>query len=57
MKIEYDDIYKQWVVWLIEGNTMTEIFKSDTKKDCVSFMKGKKKNEKRKRTTKIKNTK
>ena len=43
MKVEYDEIYNQWVVWEFKGNTMTEVFKSKLKKECMSFVKKAKK--------------
>jgi hypothetical protein len=43
MQIEFDEIYNQWVVWLIDGSTMKEVFKSKTKKECLAFVKKNKK--------------
>lgn len=45
MKIEYDEYYKCWVVWEIQGSGMFERFRG-TKKDCKAFVK---KNVKRKK--------
>ncbi len=47
MKIEYDDYYKCYVVWLVEGSSMSEVFRG-SKKDCEKFMKNKKKRGKKK---------
>lgn len=44
MILDYDELYKKWVVWLKQGNTYLEMYRG-TKKDCMQFMrkKGKKK--------------
>ena len=59
MIIEYDDVLKKWVVWLIKGSTMGMLFSSKNKKDCEKFIKRVKKvgSKDGKRTFKIKNTK
>jgi len=38
MRIEYDNIYKQWVVWKIESRGWFEVFKSKLKKDCREYV-------------------
>lgn len=47
MKIEYDDYYKCYVVWLVENSSMSEVFRGN-KKDCEKYVKRKKKRGKRK---------
>ena len=47
MKIEYDTLYKQYVVWKIEGRGWFEIYKSKLKKDCKEFVKKYKKENKK----------
>ncbi len=41
MKIEYDKLYKKWVVWLKVGNIRLELYRG-TKKNCKSFKESKK---------------
>lgn len=38
MKIEYDEYYKCWVVWEVQGNGFIERFRG-LKKDCKNFIK------------------
>lgn len=38
MKIEYDEYYKCWVVWEVQGSGMFERFRG-LKKDCKQFAK------------------
>jgi len=43
MIIEYDEIYKKWVVWLKNGNIYEELFSSKLKKECKDYIKKNKK--------------
>jgi hypothetical protein len=47
MRIEFDEIYNQYVVWSINGSAMQEVFKSKSKKECSAFIRKQKKNRKR----------
>ena len=38
MEIEYDIVYKQYVVWEKQGNCKIEVFKSKRKKDCKEYI-------------------
>ena len=38
MKIEYDNIYKKWVVWLKDRSVFEEVFKSKTKRGCKEYI-------------------
>ena len=40
MKIEYDNIYKKWVVWLKDRSVFEEMFKSKTKRECKKYIEG-----------------
>ncbi len=42
MQLEYEELYKQWVVWQKKGNCYIEIHKG-TKKNCESFISSQKK--------------
>ena len=50
MKIEYDDIYNKWVVWLVKNSAWVEMFRSSRKRECKAFIdkKGKRYASKRK---------
>lgn len=48
MKIEYDNIYKKWVVWLKDRSVFEEVFKSKAKRECKEYI------EKAKRKKRIK---
>ena len=37
MKIEYDEIYSKWVVWLVKNSAWIEMYRSKRKKDCKEF--------------------
>lgn len=43
MKIEYDDIYKKWIVWEVSGSLLIEKYKSKLERDCQVFIKRHKK--------------
>lgn len=41
MMLEYENIYKCWVVWLHKKSLRIEVFRGK-KKECEEFVKGKK---------------
>lgn len=45
MIIEKDKILNRWVIWLVKGSLLLEIFRSKTKKECVEFIERGLKNE------------
>lgn len=38
MKIEKDQIYNKWIVWMIERNSLVEMYKSKSKLDCKNYI-------------------
>ena len=53
MLIEYEDALKKWVVYKKDGSLLVDIFKG-SKKECESFIRKAKKNERKTKTNKAK---
>lgn len=43
MIIEKDKILNKWVVWLVNGSALLEIYRAKTKNECVGFLERKEK--------------